>query len=1283
MKRILLTLAFLVALILPGFAEQVTVNFSELYSADTEVKNVQFGDSNISIVFAGGGTNAKYYKSGTAVRVYASNTLTVAAIGEDAANVTIKAINFTYTQGKFPKTDVGALDSNGNWSGEFSSVTLTNSGSSQVRLSEIVVDYEISDAPVEPTEPGEDHDATIVFSQLGYANAAKITTVEFDGGLITCAKSSGSSDPAYYTTGSGLRLYKDNTMTVAASAGTIVNIEFTFDGASTSFTTSAKCSTGEMSGQGTTTVTWTGDANSVVFTSDRTVRLQKMVITYKASGTTTPDPDKTAVELAWSEEAVELTEGDTFVAPTLTVTPEEARELVTYSSDNAAVASIDANGAVTINGVGEAKITAAVAANDTFKSATASYTITVNKAIAAGENEATIVFKDLGYANATNVTNVAWEGGTATFSAGTNSSTPPKYYTSGTACRVYNGNTFTISASEGAAISKIVFTYNTPNSLNASTTVSTGTFSNTTSTWTGDASEVIFSVKNTAHIQTITITYNVPDATKTTPKMTWSVDAVNILRGDEFTAPTLAVDPEAAKALVKYTTSNAAVATVAEDGTIALVGAAGSATITATIDADDNYNRATASCPINVTGAAINVAEAMAVADKAKVILNFPLTVGYANGVNIWAADATGDWIYIYKSGAKYSYANGDVIAAGWEATKSPYNGLTEFEPTTAIGEVTKGGEPLIFAEVEAISEDMMNSIVVFKNVTVASTPEKTTFIATAADGKEYTFYHKFTSIDLPDAGVYNVTGIVNSNNALQFVPLSYEQTGKYVKTPAYKFAVESMTVYQGENDDMYELPALNNVPEGLELTYTTSNAEVAEVDEDGIIYIWAPGTVTITASNEATDEYNAYSTSFTLNILDADSKPVQVTFDFTKDGAYGMTVQSNSNSYEKEVKSFREEGVTISMAGNYRLWSNSGKVEFRVHKNATLTITADNEYLIKAVSFTSAGTQSKYKDFTNSTYENGVSSLSFTGTDTNQLNTITVTLVKREVPELEAEFGHDLYLDEQEEVFYNTFTLGLILDDNGIGADHYTLALDGKLIDNNVELEEGLAMLELEYVPYQAVYSLTFTAIDAEGNAMGTYTYPVSHALDIENAMPVDLEQTFYYSEKEDGEIDIHLRITFDIDESEAGYEYYFATEGDASMINWEDKTMCMWQYTKGIKNGSNITIDTTDLPDVDLNVHTVFPMAHKELVVLEDTRAAAPRKVASQEEVVKSTQRSAAAAPIKVTANADDVQTGVEGISAEGTAEAEYYNLQGVRISEPAAGIYIRRQGGRTSKV
>lgn len=52
-------------------------------------------------------------------------------------------------------------------------------------------------------------------------------------------------------------------------------------------------------------------------------------------------------------------------------------------------------------------------------------------------------------------------------------------------------------------------------------------------------------------------------------------------------------------------------------------------------------------------------------------------------------------------------------------------------------------------------------------------------------------------------------------------------------------------------------------------------------------------------------------------------------------------------------------------------------------------------------------------------------------------------------------------------------------------------------------------------------------------------------------------------------------------------------------------------------------------------------------------------------------------------VTAVQSQTQTGVESVGVDADGEAEYYTLQGVRVAKPAAGIYLRRQGGTVSKV
>ena len=43
----------------------------------------------------------------------------------------------------------------------------------------------------------------------------------------------------------------------------------------------------------------------------------------------------------------------------------------------------------------------------------------------------------------------------------------------------------------------------------------------------------------------------------------------------------------------------------------------------------------------------------------------------------------------------------------------------------------------------------------------------------------------------------------------------------------------------------------------------------------------------------------------------------------------------------------------------------------------------------------------------------------------------------------------------------------------------------------------------------------------------------------------------------------------------------------------------------------------------------------------------------------------------------------SGIEEVGADENAPVEYFNLQGVRVANPEAGIYVRRQGSKVEKV
>ena len=102
--------------------------------------------------------------------------------------------------------------------------------------------------------------AEVTFSTLGYANAADVTAVSLKDAPISLALDKGSNNnaPKYYNTGTGLRMYDGNTMTISVPEGqTITNIVFT--ASASNYAVKGNVDTGTFS-QSDATSTWTGYA---------------------------------------------------------------------------------------------------------------------------------------------------------------------------------------------------------------------------------------------------------------------------------------------------------------------------------------------------------------------------------------------------------------------------------------------------------------------------------------------------------------------------------------------------------------------------------------------------------------------------------------------------------------------------------------------------------------------------------------------------------------------------------------------------------------------------------------------------------------------------------------------------------------------------------------------------------------------------------------------------------------------------------------------------------------
>ena len=136
-------------------------------------------------------------------------------------------------------------------------------------------------------------------------------------------------------------------------------------------------------------------------------------------------------------------------------------------------------------------------------------TIGGNVSIGAEQNATdSITFSTAGYSNEQAVTNVEI-GGVNLVCAQAGGGNPPKYYNTGTAARIYKGNTLTFTSSSN--ITRIEFTYSGGKSVGLA--ASTGSL--TDGVWTGSAGTVVFTNNGNdqVRVSTISVTYSAQSIT--------------------------------------------------------------------------------------------------------------------------------------------------------------------------------------------------------------------------------------------------------------------------------------------------------------------------------------------------------------------------------------------------------------------------------------------------------------------------------------------------------------------------------------------------------------------------------------------------------------------------------------------------------------------------------------------------------------------------------------------------------------------------------------------------
>lgn len=216
---------------------------------------------------------------------------------------------------------------------------------------------------------------TIDLTQQGFKNGDKVSVVNGTDIKLEFSKANGSTDPKYYDSGSSVRMYKNNTLTISSTTK-ISKIKFTLDTSDTDAGAPAAKSF-NIGSYDVSNNTWSGNASKVILTqntSKKQIRIKKLEITCVEDG-----PAKTATTLDFGLTTKTLNIDETFTAnATLKAGEATISGNVTYTSSKPEVATVnETTGEVSALAVGTTKITANFAGNDNYAASTATYDLTV------------------------------------------------------------------------------------------------------------------------------------------------------------------------------------------------------------------------------------------------------------------------------------------------------------------------------------------------------------------------------------------------------------------------------------------------------------------------------------------------------------------------------------------------------------------------------------------------------------------------------------------------------------------------------------------------------------------------------------------------------------------------------------------------------------------------------------------------------------------------------------------------------------------------------------------
>ena len=752
------------------------------------------------------------------------------------------------------------------------------------------------------------HADEIDFSTLGLTNGTQYAD-PFDGGSFTVTFAGGANDGKYYDTGTGIRVYGNGTMTIAAKSGSISQIVVTYHNATASSVktypeTDDIVSTGTYTA-GEATGTWTGEASEVVFTRPSGSghwRVQKIEVTVGAG-----DPTQLSAPTISGETSFEES-----TTVTITTTEEGATILYTTNDDDPTEAGVTYTAPFELTAT--ATVKACVKKNDKFSPiATKTFTkievsgvstIAAFNALANGTDNVVLNLTNAKVL-AASIQNKAFvindgTGGTELYGITLNAKQGDILNGAVTGKRVdYNGITelsigtshpaHTLTVTEGTPAPTAATVADVANAeifgdlyklVNVQVVEDGGKF------YMKDG-EIQMQVFNSLKISGITLAagqFNIEGVvgaykenkqflpTKFETYVAPSDVPSPTIAGDESfeEQTTVTITTEVEDGIIYYTTDDTDPASSATRQEYSEPFVITETTVVKACVEDDQGNLSnTVSKTFTkvISGNVSTIAEFNALPDDTE---NIVLTLTNAQvlakgGKYIIVADATAGTEFYNVSDPALNV--GDILNGTITGKKTSYKKVPELTNVTANTlTITEGTATPTVAELSVVAAaPIFATLYKIENVAVSAVNGKN---ATMTVGEAtMALYNQLGTVTLAE-GNYDIEGVVGLyEDNIQFWPTKMEKNLGDKQDPALSYGENAkVTVALGEE---FIAPALSN-PLNVAPVYSSSNEAVADVDPTtGYVTIKAVGITAITAYFEENDEFIASATSYMLVVTD------------------------------------------------------------------------------------------------------------------------------------------------------------------------------------------------------------------------------------------------------------------------------------------------------------------------------------------------------------------------------------------------------------------------------